>query len=123
MSFKQQVQLRRIKDLLCSAFEGGSNYWIKIVDTPAKSKRHKQVEYWHECGVHDWLVVHTEGDEGKKDNCGKGYRLDFDACNRGMAVFAAKFPEHFGDFMAENDDATTADVYLQCCLFGDTIYG
>jgi hypothetical protein len=27
------------------------------------------------------------------------------------------------DFIDENDDAITADVFLQFCLFGDVIYG
>jgi len=33
------------------------------------------------------------------------------------------YPSHYGDAISENDDAGTGDVYLQCCLFGEVIYG
>jgi hypothetical protein len=41
----------------------------------------------------------------------------------GLQVMADKYPKHFADFMSEEDDCVTADVFLQCCLFGDIIYG
>ncbi len=28
-----------------------------------------------------------------------------------------------GDMLAENDDATTGDVFLQCALFGELVFG
>lgn len=34
-----------------------------------------------------------------------------------------KYPRHWADVLAENDDATTGDVFLQCCLFGECIFG
>jgi hypothetical protein len=40
-----------------------------------------------------------------------------------LALMAEKEPRHFGDFMGENDDATTSDVFLQLCLFGEVVYG
>ena len=42
---------------------------------------------------------------------------------RGLEVMADKYPNHFGDAIAGNDDATTGDVFLQCCVFGDVLYG
>lgn len=48
--------------------------------------------------------------------------LNFDAVERGLKLMADKFPQHFHDFVHENDDAETADVLLQCCLFGDIKY-
>ena len=41
----------------------------------------------------------------------------------GLQVMASKYPRHFANFMSENDDAETGDVYLQCCLFGEIVYG
>jgi hypothetical protein len=37
------------------------------------------------------------------------------------AIFLA--PRHFADVLNENDDAGTGDVFLQCCLFGEIIFG
>ena len=42
---------------------------------------------------------------------------------RGLTVMAKKERKHFVDFLNEDYDETTADVFLQCCLFGEVIYG
>lgn len=42
---------------------------------------------------------------------------------KAFKLMAEKHGRHFGDFMAENDDNTTADVFLQLVALGDVIYG
>jgi hypothetical protein len=49
--------------------------------------------------------------------------LDRVAILEGLRIMAEKEPRHFADFMTENDDADTGDVFLQCCLYGEVIYG
>jgi len=34
-----------------------------------------------------------------------------------------KYDWHLKNFIEENDDAETADVFLQCCVLGDIVYG
>ena len=51
------------------------------------------------------------------------FRLDLMSLGRGLDVLATKYPRHFADLINENTDAITADVLLQCCLFGELIYG
>ena len=36
---------------------------------------------------------------------------------------AEKYPRHFTDMIQEQDDATTADVFFQCVVLQDVIYG
>jgi hypothetical protein len=36
---------------------------------------------------------------------------------------AREAPQHFADFLNENDDADTGDVFVQCCLLGEIRYG
>src|SRR4051794_10292331 len=43
----------------------------------------------------------------------KAWRFDIEAAQRGLQLMAEKYPHHYADFMAENDDATTGDVFLQ----------
>jgi len=50
------------------------------------------------------------------------FRLDLEAIAQGLEVMASKYPRHFADLVNENTDAITADVLLQCCLFGELIY-
>jgi hypothetical protein len=39
-----------------------------------------------------------------------------------MQLMAANQAKHFADVLEQNDDAITADVWLQLALFGDVIY-
>jgi hypothetical protein len=41
---------------------------------------------------------------------------------RGLKVMAEKYPKHFRDIIEENDDANTADIFLQCVIFGEEVY-
>lgn len=112
----QSIPIERLKDLLCCAFEGGSNYWIDLVETPPKTKRPAEMEYWHEAPIYGLaLVIHHDGDQT--------VTLDHSALNRGIEMFKAKYPKHWQDFVNENEDATTGDVFVQCCVFGKAIYG
>ncbi len=40
-----------------------------------------------------------------------------------FALMAQKYGRHFGDFMNENEDNITADVFLQCLALGEVVYG
>jgi hypothetical protein len=50
------------------------------------------------------------------------FRLDLKSIRRGLEDLATKYPRHFADLVNEDNDAITADVLLQCCLFGELIY-
>jgi hypothetical protein len=41
---------------------------------------------------------------------------------RGLRVMAKKYPRQFGEIMQENTDAPCADLFMQCCLFGEEKY-
>jgi hypothetical protein len=53
----------------------------------------------------------------------KSWTLNLRSIKKGLEVFASKYPRHFADFVSENDDASTGDVFLQCCLFGELVFG
>jgi hypothetical protein len=35
---------------------------------------------------------------------------------------ASKYPRHFADLLNDSADVNTANVFIECCLFGDVIY-
>lgn len=120
------VTKERVQDLICNALEGGSNYWYSIQKFVKPSKVENPTGFRHldypvsEDGALEITVRDTgEGD----DMAGKVFRLDQGACQRGLSIMAEKYPRHFSDFLSENDDADTGDVFLQCALFGDLIFG
>ena len=114
---KQQVQ-----DLLCNALEGGSNYWYWIDHTVyPEGENSADYEFWHldvpfEEGGH---LVFKDIEDQEGPTLGT---LNLESIKRGLQVMADKFSKHFHDFITENDDAITGDVFLQCGLFGDVIY-
>jgi hypothetical protein len=126
----EDVSLERVRDLLCNAFEGGSNYWYVIVDyhRPAdETKLYRgtdelpfpHLDYPVSEGGHLMISTHM-GDEFLGQT---KWPLSLVTIRKGLEVMRQKYPQHWHDFIVENDDATTGDVFLQCCLFEETVYG
>lgn len=125
--------------LLVSALEGGSNYWycnahydlpkgIEFGDfRPGGKFSPEDSEYFHPLQIIPFVegcaltIEDTEAvdDDGEP----KKYRVDVYALKRGLEIMSKKYPSHFQDFITENDDSETGDVFLQCCVFGELIYG
>jgi hypothetical protein len=116
------INQARLEDLICDAFECGyCSFGIKRYEYPeGQTKQSLGIEYQH-------IQLPFKGGtivlDVPEDDDGKEYRLDKEACIRGLKVMAEKFPKHYADWFTENDDAITADVYLQCCVLGDIVYG
>ncbi len=96
----------RVEDLLCSAYEGGSNYWAES-DGP-------YTQAFEPGGV----ILHEFEEDEPED-----LLLDVSAIEKGLGIMAEKYPRHFANFLSEDDDSTTGDVFLQCCLLGEIVYG
>ncbi len=120
---KINVTSRMISSLLCSAFEGGSNYWAKIVNFKAPNnplnslddrKFPKHISYpMNEGGsltVHD---IHNDID----------YILTLDKIQKGLELLAENKPTAFADIINDDADSETADMFLQFALLGRLNYG
>lgn len=119
----QEIPYERIQDLLCNALEGGSNYWYQIDNflyPHGETKKSLNIEFEHlELPFKGGTIVFNDLEDPKRE---KTY-LKLATIAQGLQLMADKFPNHFADFLKEDDDATTGDVFLQCCLFKDVIYG
>ena len=119
----QEVSYERVQDLLCCALEGGSNYWYCIADTiypQGETKESLKIEFTHlELPFKGGTLVFEDIEDPERE---KTY-LTLETITEGLNIMANKFPKDFGDFMSEDDDATTGDIFLQCCLLKDVIYG
>ncbi len=128
------ISEERVRDLLCSAWEGGSSYWCSCIDRQVPPAALAEIEaikaerlaatgdgnfYSHEYAFIDGVTLVLTADEEEDD---KPLHLDRPALIRGLQVMADKYPRHFANFLGEDDDCETADVYLQCCLFGEVIF-
>lgn len=120
ITVRMNVSVQSIKDLLCNAIEGGSNYWCAEINrqggiTQEEAPYRQDVPF-----VRNGFLEVKENNED-----GEGRTFDLYVFNllRGLELMAEKYPHHFKDFMDENADATTGDVFLQCCCFQEIIYG
>ena len=128
MNLSIEIDDKKIAGLLCCGFEGGVGYWCAITGykKPKKPVAHLSDDgtvYPHNdyalCGG---AVLCCIDDDNGLDKSRK-LVLNRAAIERGMKIMAEKYPRHFGDFMCGNEDSTTGDVFIQCCLLGEIVYG
>lgn len=120
------ISEQRIRDLMCSAWEGGSAYWCQFRSstiTPEQKEDHKCRYHWEYPFVEGVDVVLCDSTCEADETCPEPWVLNRAKIVAGIQTMAEKCPYHFANFLAENDDAETGDVFLQCCLFGDIIFG
>lgn len=122
-----EVSLRRVCDMMIGAIEGGSTYWaqsVKYIGAVALADN----LYWYDCPE----LLNQPGeifeirydDPDKEEGNGKGRkRVTSAAIKRGLSIMANDCPKAFAEMLSENDDSTTADIFLQCVVLGDVIYG
>lgn len=105
-----------VERLIIAALSGGSDYWIEYY------KRNIPLGSAFK-GNSACLVLEFDGSLSVLElEETTPVTLDLDAVERGLKLMAEKYPHHMRNFINEDDDAETADVFLQCCLFGDIRY-
>lgn len=111
MNLTIPLSAQLLADVMITAFEGGSNYWVFSAETLTLSRTnpwYADPEFWTnpfevKLRTEDGDVVFT-------------HTLLQDALT--------KLPPHVaGNIGAENFDADDADVLLQTACFGEVIYG
>lgn len=95
---------QRIRDTVENALYGAINYWCDKADWDSEKLTLKVREATYASGL----------DRPKWHTC------DF---AKGLKLMAEKSPRHFGDLLAQNDDAETADVLVQYAALGEVVYG
>jgi len=131
LGYTQEIEISSLGSLLCGAFEGGSNYWYQI-DEFIKPKNlnnsDEDCNTWKTCFRHIDYPINEGGaliisDINDEDENKETWTLNLESMAKGLQVMAKDYPNHMADFLNGNDDASTSDVYLQCCLFGEVIFG
>lgn len=136
ISVRQYIELKRIADLLNCALDsdyGSSYYWCEWLT--GKSVKPENLDFMYDdervtvyrnidypLNRGGSITLQISGDENDKDN-GKQFVLNLKEIKYGLTCMSKKYPRHYADFLSENENAGTGDVFLQCCLFGEIIYG
>ena len=106
-----------IGNLLCNGCEGGINYWAESPDNNAKEVG---ADYFHEAPLKEGVFFTLRDAE---DEDAEEVRIDRKAIDKGIKIFATKYPWHCANALTEDDDAETGDVFIQCVAFGEIVYG
>lgn len=124
---------KKVQGLLVGALEGGSNYWYAAIeydfgdtgltldDFRRGGKMTDPDDYFHPAEIVPFaegcaITMEVQGEKGRE-------RLDLDAIKYGLERMALTAPRHFANIGTTMEDADTSDVFLQCCLFGEVIFG
>lgn len=123
MEIAVDIPERLINDMLISAFEGGCNYWIDhivLIDNKGQETGSLTDEPLDNLS----RITIVEGEEGENKRHTLRISSAFYAqIKGGLTKMAAQYPRHFANALSGDHDAETADVFVQCCIFGETKYG
>lgn len=92
-----------LNDILVTAVEGGINYWAYVADYKPDNgmvsvAEDEKPEVWHDVNLQKMKV--------------------------GLQICQQKYPHVFEAWALDrNGDASTADVIMQCAIFGEAVYG
>lgn len=121
-----ELPIEKVRDLLTCAFEGGSTYWyrdLEVVTYPnGMSKDHFKHSEHTNLFWHIDVPIREGGKTRLVDEEGDKHILDLSAIAKGVQAFS-KYPRHLKAALTDCDDAETGDVFLQCCVFGEIVYG
>lgn len=110
-----KISNQQIADLMVTALEGGSNYWIDRVE-PRYTCHHDYSEPQNYGPDMVERALFAEDDDTP-------YLLNDEAIQNGLRLMPTLCPHHWADVVNDNVDADTADVFLQLCVFGELVYG
>lgn len=125
---KINVTKENIANLLVDAFDPQCNavgYWAEISGDKKPEKMEfqsfpEQIYRYCDYPLNEGGEIYLKNIEADK---GETYVLGLKEITKGLEIMAEKYPKHWADFMQDNDDAITADVFIQCCIFGEVVYG
>lgn len=108
------------KNLIINAFEGGSVYWAMIDDTVSDPRAGLENPCKYYSDVPFMGGELRICDDATGDFLGV---LNAKTLVSGWKLMKENYPDHYKDVINENDDAYTADTYLQLCVMGDIVFG
>jgi hypothetical protein len=123
------IPTSRIQDLMCCGFEGGCSPWLQQIYyelapgvsfdefREGGSRQGEDYQHW------STLIPFVDGCRLTAEVEGKKVSIGVEDIRAGLKLFAERGGYHFKDFLSENEDAITGDVFLQFCFLKELVYG
>lgn len=118
-----KVQRSQVASLLCCAFDDSYQHWFRVVEFVEPPTFHFRVHLGLVMRQMDY-PLNEGGSLGIRatEPDSNLFRLDLESIASGLSAMASECPRHFADFLNGKADAITGSAFLQCCLFGETVY-
>lgn len=110
---KIEIDPKKIVDQFTVACEGGSNYWCKSV-TPVNEPMFGEDAYS--------VMLRGFHVEEIDEDAAEVYVSPRDI-QKAIDLWPNESPQSFTDFLNDDGDANTADIFLQLCAFQRVVYG
>lgn len=126
-----EISRRRLADIMTTAIEGGFSSWLLQIQPG--SPAHKPdceddhgMPWYARASFYNpgWAIKFQYDKESDLEGAGTG-RATLGAAKftRGARILVKKYPHLWREIVAEDEDAISADAFLQAAVFGDVIYG
>jgi hypothetical protein len=120
------ITKEQIADQLCTALEGGSNYWCMLgnIDTTHFVKgdtlddnlaKSFLADKEYELNVYD-----IESNEDEPDLLGK---VTYKSIGNAFTLMGAHYPKQLANIISGDYDADDSDVWFQLATMGEVVYG
>lgn len=130
------VTKRQVQNLLVGLFENGCSSWFLGVQARRLPDNLMRSDFKEggkmqdpDCYFHPYQIIPvTEGCalaltvENPLSDKPLKFWMGPAEIRKGVEVMASKYPRHFQDWMEENDDAITSDIFGQCIVYGEEIF-
>ena len=111
----------KIADQIITALEGGSGYWLGSFKLYRSEIEPSEKPWYADRKLYegDFEIICQPSEPGDFED----KHFSPQSIRDGLKVLAEKHHTVLADILMEEGDADTADVFLQCCLFGEVVYG
>lgn len=113
-----EITEQQLSDMLCSAFEGGVNYWCSEVSPAVGENRNYTGHLSDAIARGDVTKIAVADSEGEDV-----HTITRDDLINAFGLLSKKVPHQFKYWLDDNSDASTADCWFQLAVFGEVIYG
>ncbi|AOG03458.1 hypothetical protein [Bosea sp. RAC05] len=127
VSTSLSLPIRVVHGAIVGALEGGSRYWLHgAAKLEGYEKPGSSVVWWgHQEFFKQPFSFEAQFEDPNLDEGNNEGRRTLSNCdlNRAVSTMVDKAPRHFADLKAGNGDATTYDVFMQCLVLDDIVFG
>lgn len=128
MKIEIEISQEKIRNLIITALEGGSNYWYFLGDDAVALIKEKSpngliIALSERMGmaIENGAEIPITDLEDEMEVLGN---ISMESIKKGLSLMASQQPEQFGNLQSENNwDAETADVFFQYAVMGELVFG